>query len=352
MSPAALHELEVVTHVSSSTAVAASANDSSSRAVKNGEGAADATTSVPNASIAPSEAASTAVAAPASGSNSCQTLADASEAGTASPPAADALKSESDAVVTHAPSSSPPSVTQQTAAPHPADDPPTASTSSPSLKQGLATHPTPGSCARLGEADSAFSGGDAAAEQAPAHSLDGSQAQSHSPIASALSQSFSSRGDAQQPEDSSSCCDGNDHPCSRGEEEQPREQDPSELPQEEEDEQMSEHSAPLPLPLPQPLPAGSAQADLGAHQAQEDMQTEATAGCSDASCNAADVPEPKKKPGFLAKTVFCTIFSPILVPVLAVGACLQLYEALSVQRTMWNYTMAGSQTGCNSGTAA
>ena len=340
-------------------------------------------------------------------------VADASAAGTASPPAADALKSECNAVATPAPSSSPPSgpdasvaspdghnpsasaadtlkhgsaavvthaadalesgsdavLTPAPSSPAPqqsvSPEPPACSVSSPedsshdTLKQGVAPHLAPSSCTTLRESDSAVSGGDVAAEQAPAHSLDGSQAQvlTTSPTAAALFQSVSSRGDAEQPvsaASSSSCCNGNDHPCSREEEEQPEEQDPSELPQAEEDEHMLEHSAPLLLPLPLPLAAGCAQED--AQQAEEfapDTRTEASMHCSrDATCNAADVPEPAKKPGLLAKTLFCTVFSPVLVPVLAVGGCLQLCEALSVQRTLWKYTMAGSEMGCNSGTAA
>ena len=412
MGHAAVHELEVAypqvdTCDLTSTAVAASASDSSSWAEQIGEGAADAATSSPTVSLAPSEATSTAVAVSASGSNSCQTVGDsetastavaASEAGTASPSAADALKSESDAVVTPAPSppanasvASPdghtpsasaadtlkdgsatvvthaadalesgsdavvtpaatPPATQQSVSP----EPPACSVSSPadssheSLKQGVAPHLAPSSCTTLHESDSVVSGGDAAAEQAPALSLDGSQAEllTPSPATAAPSQSACSRGDAEQPEDSPSChsnhgC-GNQEEEEEEEEEQRGEQNPTQPPAQEEE----EHSAPLLLPLPLLLPAGSAQE--GAQEAQafaQDVPTDATT--VDAPCSPAEVPEPKKKPGFLAKTVFCTIFSLVLVPVLAVGGCLQLYEALSVQRTMWKYTMAGSQKGCN-----
>ena len=84
----------------------------------------------------------------------------------------------------------------------------------------------------------------------------------------------------------------------------------SQLPKEE-DEQLSEGMASL-------LPAlSSAAAD------QEDVQQS----------------HPEGKPGFLAKTVFCAVFSPILVPVLAVGGCLQIHKALSVQRSLWNYSV-------------
>ena len=191
------------------------------------------------------ESCSIAVAASASDSNSCQTAA-ASQAGTASPPAGDALGSGSSA--TFAPSGSV-SRTQQTASPPLAVDPPAPSVTSPdhdSLTQVLATHITLSRSKMDNETDRSVCGGDVAGEQAPAHLLDVAQAESLSPTgtASVPSQSASSRRHAEQPAHSFSC---NKRYHGKAEEQQ-WEQNPSHHGKE--DEQLSEHFAPLLLPLP------------------------------------------------------------------------------------------------------
>ena len=119
-------------------------------------------------------------------------------------------------------------------------------------------------------------------------------------------------------------------------EEQPQgEQESSQLPQEEEDEQLPEGTAPL-LPL---LSSAAADQEGVQQRRVEGTQMDRSAhDTSSVSLNEA-MPNAKGKPGFLAKTVFCAVFSPILVPVLAVGGCLQIYDALSVQRNLWKYAI-------------
>lgn len=277
------------------------------------------------------ESCSTAVPASASDSNSCQTVA-ASGAGTGSPPAGDALGSRSHRMVT--PSSpilaSSGSPTQQTASPPLPDNPPAPSVTSPdhdSLTQGLASHLSLSRSQMEAEPDRSVSGGDVAAEQAPVHFLDGAHAESLGPTstASAPSQSASSSGHAEQPERSSPC---NKHHHGK-EEEQQWEQSPSHHGKE--DKQLSEHFAPPILPLALPLAAGPAQEAVQQVQGYaQDTQGDASTHCiRDAACNPAQLPPAKAKPGILAKSLFCIVFSPVLVPVLAVGGCLQLYDALS-----------------------
>lgn len=108
------------------------------------------------------------------------------------------------------------------------------------------------------------------------------------------------------------------------------------MPQQE-DEHFLERTAPL-LALPSAESAQEGVQQLQGHA--EDTQTDGMShGASDVPRNAAETPQAKQKPGFLAKTIFCTVFAPVLVPVLAVGGCLQLHDALSVQRKMWTYSV-------------
>ncbi|KAL3162948.1 hypothetical protein ABBQ32_009382 [Trebouxia sp. C0010 RCD-2024] len=70
------------------------------------------------------------------------------------------------------------------------------------------------------------------------------------------------------------------------------------------------------------------------HPVQQDkLCTDGLAQDADGVASGATDSEavtPKAKPGFLAKAIFCTVASPVLVPVLALGTAIQVYEALSL----------------------
>ena len=119
------------------------------------------------------------------------------------------------------------------------------------------------------------------------------------------------------------------------EEEHQGAQKPSQLPQGQ-DEHLSECTA----PLPQVPSAGAGQEGVQQLQSHAEVTqaNDVTHCAGDVSRHAAEAPQAKKKPGFFAKAMFCTVFSPILVPVLAVGGFLQMHDALSVQRRVWTYS--------------
>lgn len=159
------------------------------------------------------------------------------------------------------------------------------------------------------------------------------------------------------------------HHYGREEEEQPREPHPSQLPRQEEDEQPLQHSAPLLLSGRAagsgraiveeelsavtaahllPVQAGSAQEGVQWVQefAQDTQREASTDSTRDALWNPAGVLKAKRNPGLLAKTVKISVpYSP------AGGGWVPAVVARSVHCGTWKYTMAGSQKGCNSGTA-
>ncbi|KAL3160974.1 hypothetical protein ABBQ38_009364 [Trebouxia sp. C0009 RCD-2024] len=101
--------------------------------------------------------------------------------------------------------------------------------------------------------------------------------------------------------------------------------------QAEEDEEALHASASL---VPTTLAGDEDAQQSHSHPVQQDnLRTGGLAQDSDgAACAATDseAVAPKAKPGFLAQALFCTVASPILVPVLALGTAIQLYEALSL----------------------
>ena len=54
----------------------------------------------------------------------------------------------------------------------------------------------------------------------------------------------------------------------------------------------------------------------------------------DALCTGAGVPEGKKKPGFLAKTLFCSVFSPVLVRGILGAVCSGACGQVSLHTTL------------------
>ena len=294
---AILHEPQAVTLDPLPTAVAACASDSSSPAVQTSEAAPATSTSDPH---------------PGASSTDSMT---AQQACTPSSSSADELLSglkarTSNAVDPHAASLSSTTVpsgpdTQQAAACHP----PMAPVSNPEdHKHDLVGQPSSLQLSTQEKEEQQACGGSTQAETAE---------QQQNP--------FSPLGEDNQQ---ARC-------CGKEEEKQQGEQKPSQLLQEA-DEHFSEHTAPH-LSV---LSAGAAEGVQQLQNHAEDTHVNAVAHCaSHVSHNAAEAPQTKQEPSFLAKILFCTFFAPILVPVLAVGGCLQLHDALSVQHKVWTYSV-------------